>query len=296
MKQKKSLKELTLLDRFLFDEVVEDKESMELILEIILGREVLLKCLPQSEKETRKSPLYRHIRLDVWAQDINEAVYNTEVQVKNTGNLPKRSRYYQSLIDSKMLDPGEIDFNHLNQAYIIIISPFDLFGKGKYKYTFRMKCDEDSDVALNDGAVRIFLNTHGKNQDEISPELLQLLKYMENTNAEIPNELVSDKIKALKKRVESIRSSEEVSVKYMQAWEEHIYDRREGRAEGKSSEIRIIRKKLEKAMSSEEIADWLEVEEEYIAKIEKLICDYPEETDVQIAERYFDGERWRADA
>ena len=37
----KTLKELTLLDRFLFAEAIEDPETMELILEVILGREII---------------------------------------------------------------------------------------------------------------------------------------------------------------------------------------------------------------------------------------------------------------
>lgn len=64
---------------------------------------------------------------------------------------------------------------------MIMTAPFDLFGLGKYCYTFRMKCDE-ADLCLNDGAVRMFLNTHGKNPEDIRPELKELLYYMEHTN------------------------------------------------------------------------------------------------------------------
>ena len=74
--------------------------------------------------------------------DQEETLYNTEVQKKNTGNLLKRSRFYQALIDSSLLSPGEIDFNKLPAAYLITIAPFDLSGEGKYRYTFRMKCEE----------------------------------------------------------------------------------------------------------------------------------------------------------
>ena len=38
--EKKELKDLDLLDRFLFAEAIEDPETMELILEVILGREI----------------------------------------------------------------------------------------------------------------------------------------------------------------------------------------------------------------------------------------------------------------
>ena len=49
--EKKELKDLDLLDRFLFAEAIEDPETMELILEVILGREIILNHLPQAEKE-----------------------------------------------------------------------------------------------------------------------------------------------------------------------------------------------------------------------------------------------------
>ena len=78
----------TLLDRFLFAEAVEDPEIMQLLLEIILEREVRLDGLPQTEKEKRDSPRYRHVRLDVWARDLDNRIYDTEVQKRNTGNLP----------------------------------------------------------------------------------------------------------------------------------------------------------------------------------------------------------------
>ena len=49
--EKCELKDLDLLDRFLFAEAIEDPETMELILEIILGREVILRHLLHAEKE-----------------------------------------------------------------------------------------------------------------------------------------------------------------------------------------------------------------------------------------------------
>lgn len=47
----KALKDLNLLDRFLFAEAMEDPVIMQTILEIILGKDILLKYPPQAEKE-----------------------------------------------------------------------------------------------------------------------------------------------------------------------------------------------------------------------------------------------------
>ena len=268
MKPKKPLEDLNLLDRFLFAETVEDLESMQLILEIILGREVVLKYLPQVEAEKRTSPLYRFVRLDVLAQDIYDAMYDTEVQKRNTRNLPHRSRFYQGIVDGKLLEPGEIDFNKMNDVYIIMITPFDLFGLDKYMYTFRMTCEEEPGLLLEDGAVRIFLNTHGKNVDEVSPELVELLKYIENTTPETAHECSSVRIHKLQERVQAIKSSEEVSVKYMQEWEERELERRDAREEGQELKLKeLIKKKLSKGKPMEVIAEELE---ESVEKIREL--------------------------
>lgn len=228
----KELKDLNLLDRFLFAEAMEDPENMRDVLEIILGKDVVLRHLPQTEKERRISPSYRFAKLDVWAEDMDDVVYDTEVQGKNTRNLPRRSRYYESMIDVKLLEPGEHDFNKINDVFIILIAPFDLFGKEKYMYTFQMICKEDNSILLEDGATRIFLNTHGKNADDVSAELIELLHYIENTTQDVADTCKSPRIHKMQQRICSIKSSEEVGVKYMQRWEERIMDREEARAEG----------------------------------------------------------------
>ena len=244
----KDLKDLNLLDRFLFAEAMEDSENMRDVLEIILGKDVVLQHLPQTEKEQRTSPAYRFAKLDVWTKDTDDAIYDTEVQGKDTKNLPKRSRYYESLIDYKLLKPGERDFNKMSDVYIILIAPFDLFGEGKYMYTFRMTCQESSSLLLNDGATRIFLNTHGTNPEDVSPELVELLHYIENTTQEMADSCASNRIHKMQESICSIKSSEEVSVKYMQRWEEMEMEKDEARAEGRAEGLSEGRNSMAKLM------------------------------------------------
>ena len=65
-----------------------------------------------------------------------------------------------------------------------MITPFDLFGHGLYRYTFQMRCEEVPELKLDDGATRIFLNTRGKHPELVSHELIELLKYMEHSTDE----------------------------------------------------------------------------------------------------------------
>jgi predicted transposase/invertase (TIGR01784 family) len=235
----KPLKDLNLMDRFLFAQVMEDPEILGDMIQIILGHPVELDGNPQAEKEQRTVTWSKSVRLDVWAVDKDGTYYDTEVQNRDTHNLPRRSRYYQGVMDSRMLPVGEVDYNRLNAVYIIMIMPFDLFGRGRYQYVFTMRDREDPTLELNDGAVRIFLNTHGTNPEDVRPDLVELLNYMEHTNAQTANSCTNGQIRKMQERIEQIKVSEEVGVKYMQAWEERVLDMNEARQEGREQGIEI---------------------------------------------------------
>lgn len=93
----------------------------------------------------------------------------------------------------------------------------------------------------------------GELTDEVSPELVELLHYIEHTTQDMADGCKSERIHKMQKRICSIKSSEEVSVRYMQRWEEMEMEKEaarelglaEGRAEGRSSMARLIDKLLE---------------------------------------------------
>jgi len=197
MNKRKSLKELNLLDKFLFDEAMDDPENVKTMLDIILSQKTNLKHPPQTEKEQRTSTDNRQIRLDVYAMDEDDVIYEVEAQKENTHNLPKRSRLYQGIIDSKLLPPGVTDFNLLNEVLIVLITPFDLFGYDLYRYTFQMRCEEVPELKL----------------DEVSEQCK------------------SERIQKMHRRVCQIKASEKTEVKYMQAWEEKLLERQKEKRE-----------------------------------------------------------------
>ena len=279
MNQRKSLKELNLLDKFLFDEAMDDPENVKTMLDIILSQNTNLKHPPQTEKEQRTSIDNRQIRLDVYAIDEDDVIYEVEAQKENTHNLPKRSRLYQGIIDSKLLPPGVADFNLLNEVLIVLITPFDLFGYGLYRYTFQMRCEEVPELKLDDGATRIFLNTRGKHPELVSPELIELLKYMERSTDEVSGECKSKRIQEMHRRVCQIKASEKTEVKYMQTWEEQIMIRQEGITEGRIEGEKIGRlrgkrellEKLSDKFSIEQISEMLEIDISELKNIMKEI-------------------------
>lgn len=163
------LNDLNLIDRFLFSETMENRDAYQAAVSILLEKEIALLEKPETEKELRVSPDLRQVRLDVISMDNERCLYYTEMQQRNTGNLRKRSRYYQAQLDVSLLEPGSKDFNFLNDSCLILIAPFDLFNRGLYRYTFEGTCRECPDLKLEDGAIRVFINTTGKKQTGIFP-------------------------------------------------------------------------------------------------------------------------------
>ena len=266
------LEDLNLINRFLFDEVMEDRESYQATVSILLGEDIELMDGPETEKELRVSPELREIRLDVVSMDRSGKLYYTEMQQKDTKNLRRRSRYYQAQLDVSLLEPGSKDFNLLNDSCLILVAPFDIFERGLYRYTFATFCKECPDLKLEDGATRVFINTRGKNKWVFSQEFLDFMEYLTNTTDEVAEKTESCRIKRIHEQVKRIRLSEKMGVKYMQLWEEKAYIREEGLeqglAEGRDKHlINIICKKLAKAKSLDQIADEVEESLELVEKI-----------------------------
>ena len=272
---KTPLEELNLTDRFLFAEAMDEPEAYEAVVGILLEDEIELLEHTQTEKELRVSPKLRAVRLDVVNMDKDGHIYFTEMQKTDTGNLLKRSRYYQAQLDVSLLGPGSKDFNRLNDSCMILVAPFDLFGYGLYRYTFVGQCLEVPGLTLQDGATRIFINTFGTNNESFSQEFLDFMEYINDTRDVVAARSESPRLRLIHSKVDKIRRSEKCGVKYMQRWEEIEYARQDGHAagyeearnEGILREVIAVCKKLAKGKSIEQIADELEQERERISEI-----------------------------
>lgn len=78
----------------------------------------------------------------------------------------------------------------------------------------------------------VFSLTHGKNNDEVSPEFIALMKFIEYNESEEYKQS-SPNLDRIINRVSQVKASEEVGVKYMQRWEEEALIRNEGKEEGR---------------------------------------------------------------
>ena len=100
-----------------------DKECIQLVLRIILGRDDLTVISCRVQRTMRGSGQFRSIRLDVHAVDSTGRGYDIEVQRGNEGADPRRARFHSALMDANMLKKNE-NFKALNESYVIFITVF----------------------------------------------------------------------------------------------------------------------------------------------------------------------------
>lgn len=131
-------------------------ELIELVLGIILERDDLK--ITGSRTQHRLKNLRGHSSvLDIYAVDRNNARYNIEIQCRPEGALPRRARYYSSLLDCDSLPEGE-DYRELPEVYVIFITEKDIFGGGKAVYTVTRKISEMNDIPFGDDSNIIYVN------------------------------------------------------------------------------------------------------------------------------------------
>ena len=213
--QEKSFGELDLVDDYMFDVVTEDLESCKLILELAMGIRIKKIRWRENQKVIHNLPGKRGARLDFYVETEEGTVYDVEMQKRKRGNIPKRTRFYQSLIDAPMLKSGEESFDKLKPSVIVVICGFDLYGYGQYRYSFSNRCLEVDDLELGDETSKIILNTKGTNDAEEEPTLISFLHYVENSSEEVLEESSDPRLKRLHEIIESIRSNAEMEAQYM---------------------------------------------------------------------------------
>ena len=122
----------------LFLAVMKNREAYENTLSIILDEPDLRLTEVKVEQVVLNRLGKRAIRLDAWAKSGDNRQFDMEMQNDSKkDSLPKRSRFYQGLIDTPVLKAGkEIRYKSLPSTDIIFITQEDIFGKNLAKYTF----------------------------------------------------------------------------------------------------------------------------------------------------------------
>ena len=195
---------------------------------------------PASQKNIIFDPANKSIRLDVFFKD-GDTVYDIEMQKVDTGNLPLRARMYSSMMDANMLDKG-LEYEALRRSYVIFVCMFDLFERGRTKYTFKSICEEDRDLPLGDGRCIMFLNTKGSVGD-LSNDMDAFFDYLNGGVSSIGTgkESGSEFVEMVDNYVLDINGDEDWRQGYMKYELNLIEKYKEGEASGEAKGISIGR-------------------------------------------------------
>ena len=103
----KNYEDLKLSDDFMFGKIMEDNNLCREVLECLLGKTVGELEDIETQREFRYALDGKPIRLDIYTRN-DETIFDAEMQNLNHKrideyDLPKRSRFYQSVIDTDQL-------------------------------------------------------------------------------------------------------------------------------------------------------------------------------------------------
>ena len=175
MKHIKPIEELTFVDDYMFGFILQNEKICKELLERLLKIKIEKVVYPELQKSI--TPYYetKGVRLDVYVKD-SDRVFDIEIQNSKNIDLPKRTRYYQSMIDIDSLLKGE-SYSELKESIIIFICTFDPFGENLPCYTFKNLCIENIQLELNDQAVKKIYNSTAY-MKESDVEISAFLEYI----------------------------------------------------------------------------------------------------------------------
>ena len=241
----RKLEDLNLIDNFLFQQVLSQEDDGEefarILLSTILGRRIR-KVKIVSQKNILGIDTDKHgIRLDAYIEDVSDELNPDladaeiipdiyDIEPNNTyekATLPKRIRYYHGLIDTQLLSSG-INYANLPNMIVIVILPYDPFGKDRMVYTICNQCKEDPSIPYDDGARKIFLYTKGS-EGNPSQSLKDMLKYIEKST---DDNVTNQDIASIQQLVNKVKQKREVGINYMKSWEMEEIARQNGYNDG----------------------------------------------------------------
>ena len=191
--------------------------------------------------------------MDVYTTEIDEGaegegitcVYDIEPNNYYDEDIPRRNRYYQSLVDSKLL-PTSTPYKELPDMISIWILPYDPFNAKRMVYTVKNIVTENNQIVYNDGVTKIFLYTKGVIGG--SNELKQLLKFMESS---VRDNAVDEELTEIMNIVDVVKSDPKERKRYMGIMGVIDYEKRDAYNEGQL--CGIVKYGKQKKLTREEV-------------------------------------------
>lgn len=225
---------LTLKNDFIFGKVMQNKEICVELIQILTGNQMDEGVTINNQKPVKVTNDSRGVRYDVYVED-DVTAYDAEMQnYDKQQDLPRRSRYYQGMMDLNLLESGG-DYKDLKNSYVIFICTYDSFGKELCCYRFGNMCIDKSEeeLLLKDGRTILIFNTKGSKVN-VSGEIKEFLDYVETEKTS------NSFLKKLDREVKKAKENKEWRVEYMKTWLHDMDMKNEGREEGREEGIRIL--------------------------------------------------------
>ena len=252
---------ITICNDFVFCKIMQDEELLSELIRLILPDLKFKQLSVQAQRAVDIGVDIHGVRFDIFVTLEDGSVVEIEMQVLDTGNLPKRLRFYGSMADTQMLEKGVV-YSKLRDSYVIMICPFDPYGEERHIYTFTNRCKENTDLEMGDDTTKIVLNANGT-MDDVSDRLKAFLDY-------VAGKTVDDEyVKKLDDAVKKARANKEWRREYMTLMMRDLENqeigiekgrkegREEGREEGRDEERRnVIERMLRDGRAPETIADF----------------------------------------
>ena len=272
----KRLEELEIWDDFMFGAVMSNKELCKHLLEIILQKKIRDIRYTELQKTIDLQYDAKSIRLDVYVEDDLDSVYNIEIQTTDEKNLPKRSRFYQGMIDLNILNKGE-SYNKLKKSYVIFICNYDPFRKGRCFYRFENVCVDDPSLKLKDDSVKIMINPYGNDTKQFGKGFAALMDFLKN------GQITDTYTASLKDEITEVKVSEEWRRRYMKLLIRDQENIEIGKELGELSTcVRQVKNNLER-FSADQLASLLGFDQLTIEEISESIKAHPGWSNEKIA-------------
>ena len=293
---KKSLASMNLIDGFLFDSAIEDKDDARVvmgnILKAIFNRKFIISDVTSQKSYQAIDSAYHGIRFDAYIEEDLESdnliatVYDVEMENREADRkyLPKRFRYYSALHDVKKLGSGD-GYDKLPNFVSVTILSYDPFLAGDMYYEASTTLITHPDIEYDDGVRHIYLYCNGRPNFKvadsdldsdfckdspsgiisISPEhsqkLQEMLKYI--VSGQKPSAPNTD-IDAIEDIVAKIKNRKEVIDEYMRQWDRELSIKREVREETtrevkEEDALEMIRFCKEEGISDDKIRNRLNI-------------------------------------
>ena len=195
------IKKFTLMSDTFMRNIFKHIECVEYVLQVIMGRKDLHVVESVVQKDY-KNLQGRSAILDCVARDVENKRYDVEVQQKNEGASPRRSRYHSGLVDMNTLEAGH-EFEELPDSYVIFITRGDVLGLGLPVGHIGRKIEE-ADQDFEDGSHIIYVNAAMKDE---KTELGRLMHDFHCKDAdEMYSEVLARRVRELKETEEGVRS------------------------------------------------------------------------------------------